>query len=91
MQMLPPARDTRLRYPNTETPRDAYLRPIADPISAVDRLSPNRRSRERCACPAVLLLHHLVDNLKRCHGSIMLAGWRELCQLSPASTSTGML
>lgn len=29
--------DTRARYANTNTPRDSFMRPIADPIGVVDR------------------------------------------------------
>jgi hypothetical protein len=29
--------DTRARYPNTNTPRDSFMRPIADPIGVADR------------------------------------------------------
>lgn len=39
-------RDTRERYPNTRTPRDSFMRPIADPIGVIDRLSWDRVSRE---------------------------------------------
>ena len=44
---LPPPVDTRPRYPNSNTPRDSFMRPIADPIGVVDRLSWDRRGRER--------------------------------------------
>lgn len=33
--------DTRFRYPNTNTPRDSFMRPIADPIGVVDRCCHN--------------------------------------------------
>eukprot|EP00892_Ulva_mutabilis_P010826 jgi/Ulvmu1/8115/UM040_0010.1 len=51
----PTARDTRARYPNTRTPRDSFMRPIADPIGVMDRLSWDRVSREeRLAAEATL-------------------------------------
>lgn len=51
----PKPRDTRERYPNTDTPRDSFMRPIADPIGVIDRLSWDRVSREeRLAAEATL-------------------------------------
>ena len=50
-----PPEDTRPRYPNSNTPRDSYLKPIADPIGIVDRLSFDRRSREERIAEEALL------------------------------------
>jgi hypothetical protein len=49
----PPPVDTRLRYPNTNTPRDSFMRPIADPIGVVDR----RAAARHAVTPSVPRVH----------------------------------